>query len=114
MEDIYRRRELGNPYATRPLRSYVPEGFTFVVTPNVGRIQNVEPVLTLQLDEEVLQITETHLELLGRVEYFADARKTASTRFDWPPWIAVTHLVRMPDGYKKYHYPAWPTDLLLT
>jgi hypothetical protein len=105
--------EFDNAKTERPTRSFLPEGFTFVITPNVGRVQNVEPVLTLQHDEGETQLTETHIEMRGRLNYFADARGGATLNFDRSPDHNVTYVLRRRGRLETNDFGSWPTELVL-
>jgi hypothetical protein len=105
--------EFDNPKAERSTRSYLPEGFTFVITPNVGRVQNVEPVLTLRHDEGETLLTETHVEMRGRLNYFADARRGVTLNFDRPPDHHVTYVLRRRGRHETMDFGCWPAQLVL-
>jgi hypothetical protein len=91
--------EFDNARAGRPTRSYLPDGFTFVITPKVGRVQNIEPVLTMQHETGEMQITQTHLEMRGRVTFFTDARKGGTFHFDRLPNHSVSYVLRKADHF---------------
>lgn len=105
--------EFDNARAGRPTRSYLPDGFTFVITPKVGRVQNIEPVLTMQHETGEMQITQTHLEMRGRVTFFTDARKGGTFHFDRLPNHSVSYVLRKSTGEEKTDFGSWPTDLVL-
>jgi hypothetical protein len=76
-------------------------------------VQNVEPVLTLQHDEGETLLTETHLEMRGRLNYFADARRGATLTFDRPPDHNVTYVLRRRGRHETMDFGWWPTQLIL-
>ncbi len=70
-------------------------------------------MLTLKHDEGESQLTETHVEMRGRINYFADARKGATLNFNRPPDHGFTYVVRRRGRHETMNFGSWPTELVL-